>query len=49
MLSVWSPDQKSVYVSGDEKEESIPTVWKWSVDGSNPEKFLDNCWDGVGC
>ena len=20
-----------------------PTVWKWNVDGSNPEKFVDNC------
>jgi hypothetical protein len=47
---VWSSDQKSVYVSGDEKEGTIPTVWKWSVEGSNPEKLLDNCcnlWDAV--
>ena len=47
---VWSSDQKSVYVSGDEKGGTIPTVWKWSVEGSNPEKFLDNCctlWDAV--
>jgi serine/threonine protein kinase len=45
---VWSPDQKSVYVSGAEKGGTTPTVWKWSVDGSNPEKFLENCcrlWD----
>jgi serine/threonine protein kinase len=45
---VWSPDQKSVYVSGGEKGGTIPTVWKWSVDDSNSEKFLDNCctlWD----
>jgi len=41
--SVWSPDQKSVYVSAVEKVGSIATVWKWSVDGSNPEKFVDNC------
>ena len=41
--SVWSPDQKSIYVSAVEKASSIPTVWKWSVDGSNPEKFVDNC------
>ena len=42
---VWSSDQKSVYVSANEKGgTSIPTVWKWSVEGSNPpEKFLDNC------
>ncbi len=41
--SVWSPDQKSVYVSGREKASSARTIWKWSVDGSNPEKFVDNC------
>ena len=41
---VWSSDQKSVYVSADEKGGTIPTVWKWSVEGSNPpEKLLDNC------
>ena len=46
--SVWSPDQKSVYVSAMEKSVSVPTIWKWSVDDSNPEKFVDNClnvWD----
>jgi len=41
--SVWSPDQKSVYVSGREKAGATRTVWKWNVDGSNPEKFVDNC------
>jgi hypothetical protein len=41
--SVWSPDQKAIYVSGQEKGSPIPTVWKWSVDGSNLEKFTDNC------
>ena len=42
--SVWSPDQKSVYVSGMEKHAgSMETVWKWNVDGSNPEKVVDNC------
>jgi Tol biopolymer transport system component len=47
---VWSSDQKSVYVSAAEKVGTIPTVWKWSVEGSNPEKLLDNCcllWDAV--
>jgi len=45
---VWSADQKSVYVNVGEKGRTIPTIWKWSVEGSNPEKFLDNCctlWD----
>jgi hypothetical protein len=44
--AVWSPDQKSVYVNVQEKAVTaapIPTVWKWSVEGSNPEKFIDNC------
>ncbi|MGA8234052.1 MAG: hypothetical protein WB795_21425 [Candidatus Acidiferrales bacterium] len=43
--SVWSPDQRSIYVAGVEKEiwGSMPTVWKWSMDSSNPEKFVDNC------
>jgi serine/threonine protein kinase len=42
-ISVWSPDQKSVYVTGSEKGSPIPTVWRWNVDGSNPEKLVDNC------
>ena len=45
---VWGSDQKSVYVSGTEKGGTIVTIWKWSVEGSNPEKFLANCgtlWD----
>jgi serine/threonine protein kinase len=45
---VWSPDQKSVYVSGAEEGGTLPTIWKWTVDGSNPEKLLENCcrlWD----
>jgi dipeptidyl aminopeptidase/acylaminoacyl peptidase len=41
--SVWSPDQKTIYVTAVEKEGSMPTVWKWSVGGSNLEKFVDNC------
>ena len=43
--SVWSPDQKSIYVSGVETEGSRPasTVWKWNLGGSNPEKFTDDC------
>ena len=29
---VWSPDQKSLYVSVDEKATTISTVWKWSME-----------------
>lgn len=43
MNSVWSPDQKSLYVSGTEKVSSIATVWKVDADGSNAEKFVDHC------
>jgi len=35
-------------VSGAEKGGTIVTIWKWRVEGSNPEKFLANCgtlWD----
>jgi serine/threonine protein kinase/Tol biopolymer transport system component len=41
--AVWSPDQKSVYVSVEEKAGPIPSIWKWSEGGSNPEKFVDDC------
>ena len=40
---MWSADQKSIYVTGPEKGSAIPAVWKWNVDGSNLEKFVDNC------
>ena len=40
---VWGRDQKSIYVSGPAKASQILTVWKWSVDGSNPVKFVENC------
>jgi serine/threonine protein kinase len=41
--AVWSPDQKSVYVSAAENaQESTHTIWKWS-DGSNPEKLVGGC------
>jgi hypothetical protein len=43
MNSVWSPDQKSLYVSGTEKVSSIATVWKVDLDSSNVEKFMDHC------
>ena len=41
--SVWSSDQKTIYVSHIEKSGTMPTVWRWNVDSSNPEKFVDNC------
>ena len=41
--AVWSPDQKSVYVSAAENAlGSTHTVWKWS-DGSNPANLVGGC------
>jgi serine/threonine protein kinase len=48
--STWSNDQKFVYVSGIDKVTSMATTLKWTVDGSNLEKFVDNCgyvWDAA--
>ena len=41
--AVWSPDQKALYASVSEKEQLIFKIWKMNVDGSNPEKLVDNC------
>jgi len=43
---VWSPDQKTIYVTGQDSQSSMPAVRKWGLDGSNPEKIVDNC--GMG-
>jgi serine/threonine protein kinase/Tol biopolymer transport system component len=43
----WSPDQKTIYVTGQDSPGSMPAVWKWSVDGSNPEKLVENCGYGL--
>jgi len=47
--AVWSPDQKSVYVSAlesaeinQEGAEFIYTIWKWN-EGSKPEKLVEKC------
>src|SRR5580658_7499974 len=40
---VWSPDQKSLYVSVEEKEGPAFNIWKWSVDSSKLEKVVDSC------
>ncbi len=41
--SVLSPDEKTIYVTGEEKGSSIQTVWRVNADGSNPEKLVENC------
>jgi serine/threonine protein kinase len=39
--AVWSPDQKSVYVSAQGGADN--SIWKWTGDGSNPEKLIEKC------
>ncbi len=39
----WSADQKSLYISSVPKRASKPTVWRANADGSNVDKFLDDC------
>ena len=39
--SVFSPDKKSIYITGEEK--GIQSVWKVNTDGSHLEKFVDDC------
>jgi serine/threonine protein kinase/Tol biopolymer transport system component len=41
--AVWSPDQTSIYVSTWEKTGTTFDIWKWNVDGSDAERFVDNC------
>ncbi len=42
---VWSRDQKSIYVTSvkGQGSGSLLTVWKWTMDSSIPEKFVDGC------
>ena len=40
-MVAWGPEQKSLYVSAKERREPLFTIWQWSLDGSNPEKFAD--------
>ena len=41
--AVWSPDQESVYLSVSEKTGPTVSIWRWNVDGSSPQKSVDNC------
>jgi serine/threonine protein kinase len=41
--AVWSPDQKSVYLTDAETGPAFNVTWKWNADDSNSEKFVDNC------
>jgi serine/threonine protein kinase len=43
MYSVFSHDQRAIYVSGPQKGSPIATTWRVNTDGSNPERFVDDC------
>ncbi len=43
----WSPDQKTVYVTGITDAAPIASLWRWSVGALNSEKLLDNCGGGI--
>jgi len=40
---LWSRDQKTLYLTGFEKDSSVPTIWKANPDGSGQEKIGGNC------
>jgi Tol biopolymer transport system component len=40
---LWGHDQKSIYVSGQDKAGSTYDTWKWNVGNSSAEKFVENC------
>jgi serine/threonine protein kinase/Tol biopolymer transport system component len=42
-MGAWGPDEKSLYISTKERAEPLFDIWKWSMDGSNAEKFVDKC------
>ena len=41
--ATWSPDQKSIYVSTFAPTGPFSEIWKWDLDGSRTEKFVDEC------
>jgi Tol biopolymer transport system component len=42
-MGAWGSDQKSLYMSTKERGEPLFDIWKWSMDGSNAEKFVERC------
>jgi serine/threonine protein kinase/Tol biopolymer transport system component len=42
-ITLWSPDQKTLYLSGFEKGSTVATVWKENAEGSGPEKLAEGC------
>jgi Tol biopolymer transport system component/predicted Ser/Thr protein kinase len=39
----WSADQKTIFINGWEKGAKTGSIWRESVEGSEPEKLTDNC------
>ena len=40
---VWSADLKTLYGTNLNVWESGHDIWRWNLDGSNPEKFVEKC------
>ncbi len=40
---LFSPDQKSAYLTSFEKGTSGPSIWREDAEGSSPEKLIDGC------
>jgi eukaryotic-like serine/threonine-protein kinase len=43
MNAIWSPDQRSLYVSGTEKVSSTDTIWKVNLENEKAEKLAEHC------
>jgi serine/threonine protein kinase/Tol biopolymer transport system component len=42
-MAAWGSNQKSLYMSTKERGEQLFDIWKWNLDGSNPEKMVVRC------
>ena len=40
---IWSADQKTVYLNGQEAGATVSGIWRESADGSTPEKLVEGC------
>ena len=40
---IWGPDQKTVYLNGEEAGAKASSIWRESADGSTPEKLVEGC------
>jgi WD40 repeat protein len=43
---LWSPDQRTLFLSGAERGSKSESIWREGADGSTPEKIVEDC--GVG-